>query len=160
VRQKEAFGLGHAVLRARNWWARAFAVVLADDVIEAETPVSASFWTCTFFSAPVLAIMEVPAENIARTGVIDAEPVAYNGGRDRVYRIRDWWRSPSRLKPLKPGHHRALRADAGDFRFHSNYRTRLRGNPAHGRLEHLLRQRRYTAIVRGHALRRGDKLGF
>jgi UTP-glucose-1-phosphate uridylyltransferase len=22
IRQKEALGLGHAVLRARNWWAR------------------------------------------------------------------------------------------------------------------------------------------
>src|SRR6516164_2749664 len=39
VRQKEALGLGHAVLRAWELVGNEpFAVVLADDVIEAETP--------------------------------------------------------------------------------------------------------------------------
>ena len=39
VRQKEALGLGHAVLRAMELVGEEpFAVVLADDVIEAETP--------------------------------------------------------------------------------------------------------------------------
>ena len=39
VRQKEALGLGHAVLRAKELVGEEpFAVVLADDVIEAETP--------------------------------------------------------------------------------------------------------------------------
>ena len=39
IRQKEALGLGHAVLRAAELiGAEPFAVVLADDVIDAETP--------------------------------------------------------------------------------------------------------------------------
>jgi UTP--glucose-1-phosphate uridylyltransferase len=72
-----------------------FAVVLADDVIEAETPCLRQLLDVyNFFSAPVLAIMEVPPESIAAYGVIDAEPVAYNGGRDRVYRIRDLVEKP------------------------------------------------------------------
>src|ERR1700720_84204 len=39
IRQKEALGLGHAVLRAKDLMGpEPFSVVLADDVIEAETP--------------------------------------------------------------------------------------------------------------------------
>ncbi len=39
MRQKEALGLGHAVLRAQELVGdEPFAVVLADDVIDAETP--------------------------------------------------------------------------------------------------------------------------
>src|SRR5271157_5516933 len=39
VRQKEALGLGHAVLRARELvGAEPFAVILSDDIIDAETP--------------------------------------------------------------------------------------------------------------------------
>src|SRR3981081_840584 len=39
IRQKEALGLGHAVLRARDLVGNEpFVVVLADDVIESETP--------------------------------------------------------------------------------------------------------------------------
>ena len=39
VRQKEALGLGHAVLRAMELVGdEPFAVVLADDLIDAETP--------------------------------------------------------------------------------------------------------------------------
>ena len=62
VRQKEALGLGHAVLRARELVGdEPFAVVLADDVIEAETPCLRQLLDVyDFFSAPVLAVMEVP----------------------------------------------------------------------------------------------------
>ena len=35
----------------------------------------------SFYSAPVLALMEVPRENISAYGVVDAEPVAHNGGK-------------------------------------------------------------------------------
>jgi UTP--glucose-1-phosphate uridylyltransferase len=96
VRQKEALGLGHAVLRARELVGEEpFAVVLADDVIEAETPCLRQLLDAySYFGAPVLAVMEVPAENISAYGAIDAEPVAYNGGRDRVYRIRDLVEKP------------------------------------------------------------------
>jgi len=91
VRQKEALGLGHAVLRARELTGEEpFAVVLADDVIEAETPCLRQLLDIySFFCAPVLAVMEVPPESISSYGAIDAEPVMHNGHSDRVYRIRD-----------------------------------------------------------------------
>jgi len=96
VRQKEALGLGHAVLRASELVGEEpFAVVLADDVIEAETPCLRQLLDIhDFFVAPVLAVMEVPRENISAYGAIDAEPVNHNGSHDRLYRIRDLVEKP------------------------------------------------------------------
>ena len=96
VRQKEALGLGHAVLRAVELIGNEpFAVVLADDVIEAETPCLRQLLDIySFFSAPVLAVMEVPKESISAYGCIDAEPVSHNGRTDRVFRIRDLVEKP------------------------------------------------------------------
>jgi UTP--glucose-1-phosphate uridylyltransferase len=96
IRQKEALGLGHAVLRARDLVGpEPFAVVLADDVIDAETPCIRQLLDIyEFFSAPVLAVMEVPREAISAYGCIDAEPVSHNGSRDKVFRIRDLVEKP------------------------------------------------------------------
>src|SRR3974390_2454851 len=96
VRQKEALGLGHAVLRASELVGNdPFSVVLADDLIEAETPCLRQLLDVYgFFCAPVLAVMEVPHESIAAYGCIDAEPVSYNGRSDRVSRIRDLGEKP------------------------------------------------------------------
>src|ERR1700758_2532419 len=96
VRQKEALGLGHAVLRAWELVGQdAFAVVLADDLIEAETPCLRQMLDVySFFCSPVLAVMEVPPENISAYGCIDAEPITHNGSNDRVYRIRNLVEKP------------------------------------------------------------------
>jgi UTP--glucose-1-phosphate uridylyltransferase len=100
VRQKEALGLGHAVLRATELVGEEpFAVVLADDVIEAETPCLRQLLDVySFFGAPVLAVMEVPPESISSYGCIDAEPVTHNGTSDRLYRIRDLVEKPKRTE--------------------------------------------------------------
>jgi UTP--glucose-1-phosphate uridylyltransferase len=97
IRQKEALGLGHAVLRARELVGpEPFACVLADDVIEAETPCLRQLLDIyEFFNAPVLAVMEVPKESISAYGVVDAEPISHNGSKDRVFRIRDLVEKPS-----------------------------------------------------------------
>src|SRR5262249_1946922 len=96
VRQREALGLGHAVLRAVELVGdEPFSVVLADDVIEAETPCIRQLLDIyDFFKAPVLAVMEVPPENISAYGCIDGEPVTHNGTTDRVFRIRDLVEKP------------------------------------------------------------------
>jgi UTP--glucose-1-phosphate uridylyltransferase len=96
VRQKEALGLGHAVLRAHELVGdEPFSVILSDDVIDSETPCLRQLLDVyEFYSAPVLALMEVPRENISVYGVVDAEPVAHNGGRDRLYRIRNLVEKP------------------------------------------------------------------
>lgn len=96
VRQKEALGLGHAVMRAQDLVGPdPFAVVLADDVIDAETPCIRQLLDIyEFFSAPVLAVMEVPPESISSYGCIDAEPVSHNGSKNKVFRIRDLVEKP------------------------------------------------------------------
>src|SRR6202041_1159912 len=96
VRQKEALGLGHAVLRAMELVGNEpFAVVLADDVIDAETPCLRQLLDVyEFFGSPVVAVMEVPAENISAYGAIGAEPISHNGSRDRLFRIRDLVEKP------------------------------------------------------------------
>jgi UTP--glucose-1-phosphate uridylyltransferase len=96
IRQKEALGLGHAVLRAKDLVGpEPFATILADDVIDAETPcVRQLLDIYEFFSAPVLAVMEVPKDAISSYGCIDAEAVSHNGSKDKVFRIRDLVEKP------------------------------------------------------------------
>ena len=96
IRQREALGLGHAVLRARELVGpEPFAVVLSDDVIDAETPCLRQLMDIyEFFKAPVLAVMEVPRDKISAYGVVDAEPISHNGAKDRVFRIRDMVEKP------------------------------------------------------------------
>jgi UTP--glucose-1-phosphate uridylyltransferase len=96
IRQKEALGLGHAVLRATELVGdEPFAVVLADDLIESETPCLRQLLDVySYFGAPVLAVMEVPKEAISAYGCIDAEVVSHNGHKDRVYRIRNLVEKP------------------------------------------------------------------
>ncbi len=62
VRQKEALGLGHAVLRAHDIVGNEpFAVVLSDDVIEADMPCLRQLLDVyEFFGCSVVALMEVP----------------------------------------------------------------------------------------------------
>lgn len=98
IRQKEALGLGHAVLRAQELVGpEPFAAVLADDVIEAETPcIRQLLDVYEFFGAPVLAVMEVPPDQISSYGCIDAEPISHNGSKDRVFRVRDMVEKPKK----------------------------------------------------------------
>lgn len=96
VRQKEALGLGHAVLRARELVGpEPFAVILSDDVIDSEVPALRQLLDVyEFYGASVVALMEVPGEMISAYGVVDAEPVLHNGGRDRLFRIRNMVEKP------------------------------------------------------------------
>jgi UTP--glucose-1-phosphate uridylyltransferase len=96
VRQKEALGLGHAVLRARELVGdEPFAAILSDDVIAAEVPALRQMLDVyEFYGASVVALMEVPRENISAYGVVDAEPVQDSSGGGRLYRIRNLVEKP------------------------------------------------------------------
>ncbi len=96
VRQKEALGLGHAVLMARELVAEEpFAVVLADDVILSRRPcVRQLLDVYEHTGHAVLAVMEVPPEKISAYGVIAAEPVEFDGANDRLFRVRDMVEKP------------------------------------------------------------------
>lgn len=96
VRQKEALGLGHAVLRAKNLVGNEpFAVILSDDIIAAETPCVKQLGNVyQHFGASVLALMEVPKEQISAYGCVAAEPVANGQFGDRLFRVRDMVEKP------------------------------------------------------------------
>ena len=96
VRQKEALGLGHAVLRAKELVGHEpFAVILSDDIIASETPcVRQLLDVYEYYGASVLALMEVPKEQISAYGVVDAELIADNGRQNRLFRIRNMVEKP------------------------------------------------------------------
>jgi len=96
VRQKEALGLGHAVLRAKELVGREpFAVVLSDDVIRSKEPCLKQLLDVyEFYGTPVLALMEVAPDQLSSYGIVDAEPVDHNGASDRVFRIRNLVEKP------------------------------------------------------------------
>ena len=165
IRQKEALGLGHAVLRAQELVGEEpFAVVLADDLIEAETPCLRQLLDVyNFFNAPVLAVMEVPRENISSYGAIDAEPVAHNGTHDRVYRIRNLVEKP------KAAEAPSNLAIIGRYVLtHDIFESLQAIDPGSGgeiqltdALKHLLRTRPiYAYRFEGTRYDAGDKLGF
>ncbi len=91
VRQKEALGLGHAILQAKDLVGdEPFAVMLADDVVDAETPALEQMMRVyEKYDAPVLGTMQIAGAAISRFGVIDAEEV-----EDGVYKIRDMVEKP------------------------------------------------------------------
>ena len=91
IRQGEPLGLGHAVLVARPLVGdEPFAVILADDVIDATPPALAQMLTVfAEVDGPVILVERVPREQISSYGVIAAEPV-----RDGVYRVTDLVEKP------------------------------------------------------------------
>jgi len=96
VRQKEALGLGHAILMARELVGQEpFAVLLGDDIIDNPVPCLRQLLDVYERHAqPVLAICEVPGPAISSYGVIAGSPVEYHGNRDRLYQITDLVEKP------------------------------------------------------------------
>ncbi|HUS04986.1 MAG TPA: UTP--glucose-1-phosphate uridylyltransferase GalU [Bryobacteraceae bacterium] len=165
VRQKEALGLGHAVLRAKELvGSDPFAVVLSDDVIDAEIPCMRQLLDVyEYFGASVVALMEVPRESISAYGVVDAEPVAHNGSKDRLYRIQNMVEKP------KPSEAPSNLAIIGRYVLTPEIFTSIESvQPGSGGeiqltdgLKHLLRNRPvYGYRFEGTRYDAGDKLGF
>ena len=91
VRQREALGLGHAILQARDFVEdEPFAVMLSDDIMDAEKPaLQQMLEVYEKYDAPVLGTMQVEGEAISRFGVIDAEEV-----EEGVFKIKDMVEKP------------------------------------------------------------------
>jgi UTP--glucose-1-phosphate uridylyltransferase len=83
VRQKEALGLGHAVLTARELVGKEpFAVLLADDVIDAEVPCLKQLMNVfEKTQCSVLATQVVEGPGISAYGVLEGEPVPGSNGK-------------------------------------------------------------------------------
>ena len=98
VRQGEPLGLGHAVLMTeRSSGDEPFAVVLGDDVIDAEPPaLQQMIDVYEQLDGPVLAVERVPEADVSSYGIVDVEP---DGDRwPGVHRIRDLVEKPPRAE--------------------------------------------------------------
>jgi UTP--glucose-1-phosphate uridylyltransferase len=92
TRQKEALGLGHAILQAKDFVGNEpFAALLADDIVDAATPaLKQMIDVYEKYDAPVIATMQIEGDAISRFGVIDADEVETN-----VYKIKDMVEKPA-----------------------------------------------------------------
>jgi UTP--glucose-1-phosphate uridylyltransferase len=160
VRQKQALGLGHAVLQARDLVGdQPFAVLLGDDIVDADEPcIGQMMKLYERRGNPVIALQEVPRAETRQYGIVAGEKV-----EDRVVRITDMVEKPSPDKApsnlaiigrylLPPEIFQILdetRSDVGgEIQLTSALKTLLSRRPIDG---YLFEGKRYDA---------GDKLGF
>jgi UTP--glucose-1-phosphate uridylyltransferase len=89
VRQKEQLGLGHAVLMAKDLIGHEpFAVILPDDVVVADRPcIGQLIHAYQQTHGSVVAVMEVPPEDVSRYGVIASEPSEDPLDHGRLHRV-------------------------------------------------------------------------
>jgi UTP--glucose-1-phosphate uridylyltransferase len=163
VRQGEPLGLGHAVLVAREMIGNEpFAVILADDVIDAQPPAMKQMIDVfERVGGPVLAVERIPAEEISSYGVIDIDPGARLG--DGIYKVRDLVEKPPRGQApsdlaiigryvLTPDIFPALASTSndrtGEIQLTNGLRALLKSRPL------------YACEVKGVRHDTGNKLGF
>lgn len=80
IRQKEAKGLGHAVLCAKQFVGNeSFAVLLGDDIIDAEVPCLKQLIDVhSEYGGTILGVQEVPEHKVSSYGIV--QPVVINDG--------------------------------------------------------------------------------
>ena len=80
IRQKEALGLGHAVLCAKQFVGyEPFAVMLGDDLVDAEAPcLSQLIDVYNDLGGSVLGVQEVPADSVSNYGIVTPRAVKPN----------------------------------------------------------------------------------
>ena len=96
IRQGEPLGLGHAVLVTEAIVAgEPFAVVLADDVIDADPPgLRQMIDVYNRADGPVIAVERVPEDQVSSYGIVDVEPAPQLG--KGVFRIKNLVEKPPR----------------------------------------------------------------
>jgi len=163
VRQKEALGLGHAILTARELVGHEpFAALLADDVIDAKVPVLKQLMQVfNEKQQSVIAIMPIEGGAISSYGVIKGKEVAGSGGK--LFEVLDLVEKPKladapsnlavigryiltptvfeTLSDIKPG-------AGGELQLTDGLRELLK------------REKMYACVYEGQRHDTGDKLGF
>ncbi len=96
VRQKEALGLGHAILAARDMIGdEPFAVLLGDDIIDSPVPCTQQMIETFYrYQTSILATQVVEGPEISQYGVIKGVPVE-DGENPKTYRVSDLVEKPS-----------------------------------------------------------------
>ena len=173
IRQKEALGLGHAILTARDLVGNEpFAVLLSDDVIDGRVPcIKQMVEVFERYSRSVVAIQRVPRNAVSSYGIIKGQLVQDQSWDaparlvlgSRLYRIDDMVEKPEPRKApsnlaiigryiLTPAIFHELartpRGAGGEIQLTDALRRLLSKEPIYG---FLFEGKRYDA---------GDKLGF
>lgn len=97
VRQKEALGLGHAIYCARKFIGdEPFAVLLGDDLIDADVPCLRQLLDIyEEHNAAVLAVQEVPVQEVSRYGIVEPLPGDDSSVCDsRCFQVKDMVEKP------------------------------------------------------------------
>jgi len=165
VRQKEALGLGHAILTARDLVGdEPFAVLLSDDIIDSRVPcVKQMIEVFERYGRSVVAIQRVERSAVSSYGIIKGSAVADDHWKGRLFRIDDMVEKPApRNAPsdlaiigryiLTPAIFTELaatrRGAGGEIQLTDALRRLLEKEPIYG---YVFDGKRYDA---------GDKLGF
>ena len=165
VRQKEALGLGHAILVAKHLVGNEpFAVLLGDDIIDAEVPCTQQMISVfERYGSSVLATQRVEGSEISRYGVIKGEPAESGAVTSRTYRVQDLVEKPPYLEApsnlaiigryiLTPEIFEVLERTqpdkSGEIQLTNGLKMLLESQPIHA---YRFQGKRYDA---------GDKLGF
>ncbi len=93
VRQKQAMGLGHAILCGREFVGNEpFAVLLGDDIIDADRPCLSQLLDVYHkYQGTVLALEQVPMENISSYGCVKANQIT-----EEAFEVLDMVEKPKR----------------------------------------------------------------
>jgi len=91
VRQKEPLGLGHAIYCARQFVGdEPFAVLLGDDIVQSRVPCLKQLIDLYGdLKSSIVAVREVPREDVSKYGIIDAVPE-----KNKVFRVVDLVEKP------------------------------------------------------------------
>ncbi len=165
VRQKEALGLGHAVLMARELVGNEpFAVLLADDVIDAKVPcLKQMVEVFDQTQCSVLATQIIEGKMISSYGVLDVKPVEASRFGERLYEIKNMVEKP------KPEDAPSNLAIIGRYILTPAIFDCLANTPtgAGGELQLtdgmrllLQKEKMYAYVYEGRRHDTGDKLGF
>ena len=163
VRQGEPLGLGHAVLVAKALVGDdPFAVVLGDDVIDANPPaLQQMIDVYNRLDAPILAVERVPEADVSSYGIVEIDPAESLG--PSVHRVRDLVEKPPRMEApsnlaiigrylLTPDIFPALEATSedrgGEIQLTNGLRRLLKSRPI------------YTCEISGVRHDTGNKLGY
>lgn len=92
IRQKEPKGLGHAIHCAKTFVGNEpFAVLLGDDVVDAEKPCLKQLIECyNEYKTSILGVQQVPQENVNKYGIVNGIHI-----EDRVYKVKDLVEKPA-----------------------------------------------------------------
>ena len=95
VRQRQALGLGHAILCAKDFIGNEpFAVLLGDDIVDSKRPCLGQLIDVfNQHNGSVLGLEQVPMENISSYGCVEATPLG-----ERTFQVTNMVEKPSRTE--------------------------------------------------------------